>query len=120
MASDSQRQDARNRPELASFAWEDPLRLDDQLAEDERMIRETAQRFASERLLPRIEAAYLEERTDLEIIREMGEAGLLGVTLPEPKFLDEVVIRFGIADAEAHYHVPLLLSPFGYSTYRGS
>ena len=44
----------------------------------------------------------------------------LGVMLPEPKFLDEVVIRFGIADPQAHYHVPLLLSPFGYSTYRGS
>lgn len=44
----------------------------------------------------------------------------LGLTLPEPKFLDRVVIRFGIADPTAHYHVPLLLSPFGYSTYRGS
>jgi 5-hydroxyisourate hydrolase len=44
----------------------------------------------------------------------------LGLDLPEPKFLDEVVIRFGIADPAAHYHVPLLLSPFGYSTYRGS
>ena len=44
----------------------------------------------------------------------------LGVRLPEPKFLDEVVIRFGIADPDAHYHVPLLISPFGYSTYRGS
>jgi 5-hydroxyisourate hydrolase len=44
----------------------------------------------------------------------------LGLALPEPKFLDRVVIRFGIADADAHYHVPLLLSPFGYSTYRGS
>ena len=40
--------------------------------------------------------------------------------LPEPKFLDDVVIRFGISDADAHYHVPLLLSAFGYSTYRGS
>ncbi len=44
----------------------------------------------------------------------------LGLDLPEPKFLDQVIIRFGIADPEAHYHVPLLLSPFGYSTYRGS
>lgn len=44
----------------------------------------------------------------------------LGVSLPSPKFLDEVVIRFGIAHADQHYHVPLLLSPFGYSTYRGS
>ncbi len=38
----------------------------------------------------------------------------------DPAFLDEIVIRFGIADADAHYHVPLLLSPYGYSTYRGS
>ena len=44
----------------------------------------------------------------------------LGLSLPEPKFLDRVVIRFGIADPDGHYHVPLLLSPFGYSTYRGS
>jgi 5-hydroxyisourate hydrolase len=44
----------------------------------------------------------------------------LGLDLPAPKFLDQIVIRFGIADPAAHYHVPLLLSPFGYSTYRGS
>jgi 5-hydroxyisourate hydrolase len=43
-----------------------------------------------------------------------------GVAQPEPKFLDVVVIRFGIASADQHYHVPLLVSPFGYSTYRGS
>ena len=43
-----------------------------------------------------------------------------GVDLPEPAFLDVVSIAFGIADAAAHYHVPLLVSPFGYSTYRGS
>lgn len=41
-------------------------------------------------------------------------------SLPEPSFLDVIPIRFGIADANAHYHVPLLLSPYGYSTYRGS
>ena len=40
--------------------------------------------------------------------------------LPDPPFVDEVVIRFGIADAESHYHVPLLVSPWAYSTYRGS
>ena len=44
----------------------------------------------------------------------------LGLNLTEPKFLDEVVIRFGVSDPGQHYHVPLLLSPFGYSTYRGS
>lgn len=43
-----------------------------------------------------------------------------GCTLPEPPFLDEVVLRFGIADPEGHYHVPLLVSPWSYSTYRGS
>ena len=43
-----------------------------------------------------------------------------GVTLSEPPFLDVVPIRFGIADGSAHYHVPLLISPYGYSTYRGS
>lgn len=44
----------------------------------------------------------------------------LGIELPEPPFLDQIRIDFGIADADAHYHVPLLVSPFGYSTYRGS
>ena len=43
-----------------------------------------------------------------------------GTKLPEPAFLDVVVLDFGISDAGAHYHVPLLVSPFGYSTYRGS
>ena len=43
-----------------------------------------------------------------------------GTKLSEPPFLDVVVIRFGIADAAAHYHVPLLVSPWSYSTYRGS
>jgi 5-hydroxyisourate hydrolase len=40
--------------------------------------------------------------------------------LPEPPFLDEVVVRFGVSDPTAHYHVPLLVSPYGYTTYRGS
>jgi len=47
-------------------------------------------------------------------LRASGQAG------EDPLFLDEVPIRFGISDAQAHYHVPLLLSPYGYSTYRGS
>lgn len=44
----------------------------------------------------------------------------LGTPLPEPAFVDEVVLRFGIASADQHYHVPLLVSPWSYSTYRGS
>jgi len=43
-----------------------------------------------------------------------------GVELPEPAFLDEVPLDFGIADPDSHYHVPLLVSPWSYSTYRGS
>jgi 5-hydroxyisourate hydrolase len=43
-----------------------------------------------------------------------------GLDLPLPKFLDEIVLRFGVPDADQHYHVPLLVSPFSYSTYRGS
>jgi len=44
----------------------------------------------------------------------------LGVALPDPPFVGEVVIDFGVADSSAHYHVPLLVSPWSYSTYRGS
>jgi 5-hydroxyisourate hydrolase len=44
----------------------------------------------------------------------------LGVRVPEPAFVDEVTLDFGVADAGAHYHVPLLVSPYSYSTYRGS
>jgi 5-hydroxyisourate hydrolase len=56
-----------------------------------------------------------------ELVFEAGAyLDSVGVALAEPKFLDQVVIRFGISDPGAHYHVPLLLSPFGYSTYRGS
>ena len=43
-----------------------------------------------------------------------------GVDLPDPPFVDQVTVRFGIADADAHYHVPLLVSPWSYTTYRGS
>ncbi len=67
----------------AAFAWEDPFLLEEQLTEDERMIRDSAKAFASDVLLPRVKKAYLEETTDPELFRLMGQAGLLGVTLPE-------------------------------------
>ncbi|MBB3936245.1 acyl-CoA dehydrogenase [Aureimonas phyllosphaerae] len=70
-------------PAKASFDWADPFLLADQLSEDERLISETAAGFAEERLRPRVVEAYLKETTDPEIFREMGELGLLGVTLPE-------------------------------------
>ena len=65
------------------FVWQDPFLLDDQLTEEERMIRDAAASFAADRLLPGIERAYLDEHTDPEIFRAMGQAGLLGVTVPE-------------------------------------
>ncbi|MGV7031014.1 acyl-CoA dehydrogenase [Methylobacterium symbioticum] len=70
-------------PRTGAFAWADPFLLDDQLTEDERMIRETAAAFAAAELAPRVQDAYLEERTDTGLFRLMGRAGLLGITLPE-------------------------------------
>jgi len=66
-----------------AFQWDDPFRLDDQLGEDERMIRDTAHAYAQEKLLPRVMEAFREEKTDRAIFNEMGELGLLGVTVPE-------------------------------------
>ena len=67
----------------ASFNWEDPLLLDTQLTEEERMIRDAAAEYAQGRLMPRILDAYRNETTDPAIFREMGELGLLGITIPE-------------------------------------
>jgi glutaryl-CoA dehydrogenase len=66
-----------------TFNWEDPLRLTDRLTDEERMIAETARAYARERLLPGVVKAFAEERFDRSIMREMGELGLLGVTLPQ-------------------------------------
>src|SRR5436853_5425905 len=65
----------------ARFAWDDPLRLDDQLADDERRIRDLARDYAQEKLMPRILEANRHERFDREILLEMGELGFLGSTL---------------------------------------
>ena len=68
---------------LASFQWDDAFLLDDQLGEDERMIRDAARAYAQDKLQPRVTDAYLGERTDREIFNEMGELGLLGPTVAE-------------------------------------
>ena len=73
----------RNKPDKARFVWEDPFLLEDQLSEDERMIRDAAYAYAQEKLLPRVADAYMEERAAPELFREMGAMGLLGITLPE-------------------------------------
>src|SRR5712671_5019168 len=67
----------------AEFDWEDPLDLEGDLSEDERMVRDTARGYAQDRLMPRILTAYREERFDREILNEMGALGLLGPTIPE-------------------------------------
>jgi glutaryl-CoA dehydrogenase len=66
-----------------TFQWEDPFLLEDQLTDEERMIRDTAHEYCQSKLLPRVTNAYLNEHTDREIFNEMGELGLLGITIPE-------------------------------------
>ncbi len=67
----------------AVFSWEDPLRLEAQLTEEERMVRDTARDYAQDRLMPRILEANRHETFDRSVLNEMGELGLLGCTLPE-------------------------------------
>ena len=67
----------------ASFNWIDPLLLDQQLTEEERMVRDSAEQFAQDKLAPRVLEAFRHEKTDPAIFREMGETGLLGAMIPE-------------------------------------
>ena len=71
------------KSEKKEFNWKDPLDLDGQLSEEEKLIRDTAYDYAQGSLLPRVEEAFLEENTDIKIFKEMGELGLLGVTISE-------------------------------------
>ena len=70
-------------PKKVAFAWDDPFQLDEQLSGEERMIRDAASAYAQEKLLPRVADMYMNEGIDASIFREMGEMGLLGVTIPE-------------------------------------
>ena len=74
---------AKDAPDLGRFDWEDAFRLETQLAEEERMIRDSARAYAQEKLQPRVIEAFEEETTDPSIFREMGEMGLLGTTIPD-------------------------------------
>ena len=73
----------KSAPAQASFQWNDPFLLDDQLEEEERLIRDSAKAFAEAELAPRIEEAYMNETVAPELFRAMGQAGLLGITVPE-------------------------------------
>ena len=66
----------------SKFVWEDPLQLEQQLTEEERMVREAAATYCRQKLMPRVQEAFRHEQTDLGIFREMGELGLLGPTIP--------------------------------------
>ena len=81
--SDKPKLKAKDAPDLGRFDWEDPFRLEDQLTDEERMLRDAARAYAQDKLQPRVIKAFREESTDPEIFREMGEMGLLGVTVPE-------------------------------------
>jgi glutaryl-CoA dehydrogenase len=70
------------RTSKPEFQWDDPLLFERQLGEDERMVRDTAHDYAQERLAPRVRDAFRNESTDPAIFREMGEIGLLGLTIP--------------------------------------
>ncbi len=74
---------AGHGPSLAKFDWQDPLGLSAALSEEERMIADSAGAYASDKLLPRVSDMYLNEGVAPEIFAEMGEMGLLGVTIPE-------------------------------------
>ena len=91
----------KDAPSLSSFDWEDPFRLADQLEEDERMFAEAARAFAADKLAPRVQAAYAEERVEPEVFAEMGAAGLLGVTIPE-RFggLESGYVTYGLVARE--------------------
>lgn len=78
----SDRLKPKDAPALGQFAWEDPLRLEGQLTDDEIALRDAAHAYAQDKLQPRVIAAFADEKTDPAIFHEMGRMGLLGATLP--------------------------------------
>ena len=92
---------AKDAPDMARFNWDDPFRLDDQLEEDERMMRDSARNYAESKLAPRVIAANRDELVEPEIFAEMGAMGLLGATIPE-KFggLGASYVAYGLMTRE--------------------
>ncbi|MFC6763021.1 acyl-CoA dehydrogenase [Sulfitobacter porphyrae] len=91
----------KSAPALAGFQWEDPFLIENELREDERMIRDSARAYAQERLASRVLDAFQREHTDPEIFREMGEMGLLGTTIPEEYGgIDASYVAYGLVARE--------------------
>jgi glutaryl-CoA dehydrogenase len=85
----------------AAFLWDDPFLLDEQLSDDERMVRQTAAAYAQDQLMPRVLSANREERFDREIMNEFGELGMLGATLPAKYGCAEVnYVSYGLMARE--------------------
>ncbi len=88
-------------PSLAEFDWADPFALDDQFTEEERMVRDAARQFADDRLMSRVKEAFRNETFDRSIMSEMGEMGLLGITLPEEYGgSDQGYVAYGVVARE--------------------
>ena len=87
-------------PAKPAFRWDDPFLLDDQLREDERLVRDTARGYAREKLMPRILEANRHERFDVEIMREMGALGLLGATVKGHGCAGVGYVAYGLAARE--------------------
>jgi glutaryl-CoA dehydrogenase len=85
MSQTAEKREHKSPPQIkdAAFNWEDPLDLEGELTEEERMVRDTARGYAQDKLLPRVLQAFREEKVDLDLIPEMGALGLLGPTVPE-------------------------------------
>ncbi len=92
---------AKDAPDLGHFSWEDPLYIEDQLNDDERMLRDAARQFATEHLQTRVVQAYRDETVAPELFRLMGDMGLLGVTIPE-QFggIDAGYVSYGLVARE--------------------
>ncbi|RKP13870.1 glutaryl-CoA dehydrogenase [Piptocephalis cylindrospora] len=92
---------ASNGPaKLAKYNWEDPLDLESQLTEEEILVRDTARSYCQEKLLPRVIKATREEHFDLDIMREFGELGMLGATLPGPYGAEASSVAYGLISRE--------------------
>ena len=99
-----------SKPDLGSFVWDDPFLLENQLTEDERMLRDAARAYAEEKLAPRIIAAFREERVEPEIFPEIGEMGLLGVTTPEEMPVTETIELLARLRSETGAHASAVIA----------
>jgi glutaryl-CoA dehydrogenase len=98
--NDTVKPEARRKGKFTNFAWDDALRLDDQLTEDERAIRDAAHEYCQEKLFPRVLLAFRNESYDRSIMTEMGEMGFLGATLDSHGCADVSYVAYGLISRE--------------------